>query len=81
MSKKNPYLQLDQQMVGDIYTSREVMENLTVLCDEYGARFAGTPEEYEAANFIAACFKRYGLQNVNLETYPYAGWTRGPRDA
>ena len=77
MSKKNPYLQLDQQMVGDIYTSREVMENLTVLCDEYGARFAGTPEEYEAANFIAACFKRYGLQNVKLETYPYAGWTRG----
>ena len=77
MSKKNPYLQLDQQMVGDIYTSQEVMDNLTVLCDEYGARFAGTPEEYEAANFIAACFKRYGLQNVKLETYPYAGWTRG----
>ena len=77
MSKKNPYLQLDRQMVGDIYTSREVMENLTVLCDEYGARFAGTPEEYEAANFIAACFKRYGLQNVKLEPYPYAGWTRG----
>ena len=77
MSKKNPYLQIDQQMVGDIYTSQEVMDNLTVLCDEYGARFAGTPEEYEAANFIAACFKRYGLQNVKLETYPYAGWTRG----
>ena len=77
MSKTNPYLQLDQQMVGDIYTSQEVMENLTVLCDEYGARFAGTPEEHEAANFIAACFKRYGLQDVKLEAYPYAGWTRG----
>ena len=77
MSKTNPYLQLDQQIVGDIYTSQEAMENLTVLCDEYGARFAGTPEEYEAANFIADCFKRYGLQNVKLEEYPYAGWTRG----
>ena len=77
MSKTNPYLQIDQQMVGDIYTSQEVMENLTVLCDEYGARFAGTPEEHEAANFIAACFKRYGLQDVKLEAYPYAGWTRG----
>ena len=77
MSKTNPYLQLDQQMVGDIYTSQEAMENLTVLCDEYGARFAGTPEEYEAANFIAACFKRYGLQNAELEAYPYAGWSRG----
>ena len=77
MSKTNPYLQLDRQMVGDIYTSHEAMENLTVLCDEYGSRFAGTPEEYEAANFIAACFKRYGLQNVELEAYPYAGWSRG----
>ena len=77
MNKTNPYLQLDQQMVGDIYTSQESMENLTVLCDEYGARFAGTPEEYEAASFIAACFKRYGLKNVELEAYPYAGWTRG----
>ena len=77
MNKTNPYLQLDRQIVGDIYTSQEVMDNLTVLCDEYGARFAGTPEEYEAANFIADCFKRYGLQNVSLEDYPYAGWTRG----
>ncbi len=77
MSKTNPYLQLDQKIVGDIYTSQEAMENLTVLCDEYGARFAGTPEEYAAANFIADCFKRYGLQNVELEAYPYAGWTRG----
>ena len=77
MSKTNPYLQIDQQMVGDIYTSQEVMENLTVLCDEYGARFAGTPEEHQAANFIAACFKSYGLQDVKLEAYPYAGWTRG----
>ena len=77
MHKTNPYLQLDQQMVGDIYTSQEVMDNLTVLCDEYGARFAGTPEEYAAANFIADCFKKYGLQNVRLEDYPYAGWTRG----
>lgn len=77
MSKTNPYLQLDRQIVGDIYTSQEVMENLTVLCDDYGSRFAGTPEEYAAANFIAECFKRYGLRNVTLEEYPYAGWTRG----
>ena len=77
MSKTNPYLQLDRQIVGDIYTSPEVMQNLTVLCDDYGSRFAGTPEEYAAANFIAECFKRYGLRNVKLEEYPYAGWTRG----
>ena len=77
MKNKNPYLNLDQQMVGDIYTSREVMDNLTVLCDDFGSRFAGTPEEYKAAIFISETFTRYGLKNVRLEEYPYAGWTRG----
>ncbi len=77
MKITNPYLNFDQQMVGDIYTSSEVMDNLTVLCDDFGARFAGTPEEYKAATFIAETFTRYGLKNVRLEDYPYAGWTRG----
>lgn len=78
MNNKNPYIHIDQQMVGDIYTSRESMENLTVLCDDFGSRFAGTPEEYKAATFISETFTRYGLKNVRLEEYPYAGWTRGP---
>ncbi len=78
MNKKNPYLQIDRHMVGDIYTSHESMENLTVLCDDFGSRFAGTPEEYKAATFISETFTRYGLKNVRLEEYPYAGWTRGP---
>ena len=77
MNNKNPYLHIDQQMVGDIWTSRESMDNLTVLCDDFGSRFAGTPEEYKAATFISETFTRYGLKNVRLEEYPYAGWTRG----
>ncbi|RKU07331.1 aminopeptidase [Candidatus Poribacteria bacterium] len=78
MSEKNPYLQIDQQMVGDIYTSREVMDNLTVLCDDFGSRFAGTPDERRAADFICETFDRYGLKDARLESYPYAGWSRGP---
>ena len=77
MSYNNSYLQIDRQMVGDIYTSREVMDNLTVLCDDFGSRFAGTPEERKAADFIADTFRRYGLKDVQLESYPYAGWSRG----
>ena len=77
MSQKNPYLQIDQQMVGDIYTSREVMDNLTVLCDDFGSRFAGTPDERRAADFICETFDRYGLKDAQLESYSYAGWSRG----
>ena len=77
MSHEHQYLQLDRQMVGDIYTSREAMDNLTILCDDFGSRFAGTPEERKAAEFIQETFVRYGLKNVRLEAYPYAGWSRG----
>ncbi|MCS6859123.1 MAG: M28 family peptidase [Abditibacteriales bacterium] len=77
MACENPYLQIDRLMVGDIYTAREVMDNLIVLCDELGSRFAGTPEERKAAEFIAETFKRYGLNDVRLEPYTYAGWSRG----
>ncbi len=70
----NPYLSLDQQMVGDVYTSSEVMHNLTVLCDDFGSRFAGTVAEKQAADFRLGCFQEYGLSEARLETYPYAGW-------
>ena len=41
----NPFLAFDQKILGDVYTSREVMENLLVLCDDFGARFGGTKSE------------------------------------
>jgi hypothetical protein len=36
MTTKNPYLEIDNKMVGDIYTSSEVMDNLLVLCYDFG---------------------------------------------
>ncbi|MEZ4868771.1 MAG: M20/M25/M40 family metallo-hydrolase [Caldilineaceae bacterium] len=73
----NPYLTLDQQMVGDIYTSAEVMDNLAILCDDFGSRFGGTTGERQAAEFIKAKLEAYGLQNVQLEPVHYTGWRRG----
>jgi Zn-dependent M28 family amino/carboxypeptidase len=74
---KNSHLPLDQQITGDIHTSPEAMENLAVLCDDFGSRFGGTAGERLAADFIAAKFKEYGLKNVHLEPFEYLGWTRG----
>jgi len=73
----NPYLSLDQQIVGDIYTSAETVENLSVLCDDFGSRFGGTEGERLAANFIKAKLEEYGLSNVHLEPVEYLGWQRG----
>lgn len=73
----NPYLSLDQKIVGDIYTSAETVENLSVLCDDFGSRFGGTEGERLAAEFIQAKFEEYGLSNVHLEPIEYLGWQRG----
>jgi len=74
---QNPHLPLDQKIVGDIYTSPEAMDNLSVLCDDFGSRFGGSEGERLAAEFIQARFNEYGLSNVKTEAIPYLGWTRG----
>ena len=73
----NPHLPADQQIVGDIYTATEAMDNLITLCDDFGSRFGGTAGERLAAQFIKAKLKEYGLSNVHLEPFEYLGWKRG----
>jgi len=73
----NPFLEIDRLIVGDIYTSNEVQDNLLVLCDGLGSRFAGSPEEKEAAEFMAGKLSEYGLPVVGLEAITYTGWKRG----
>ena len=73
----NPYEALDQQIVGDSYTSCEAIDNLAVLCDDLGSRFGGTLGERQATEFIQKKFREYGLSNVHLEAVEYLGWTRG----
>jgi hypothetical protein len=70
-------LTIDQQIVGDAYTSTEAMDNLVTLCDEFGSRFGGTEGERQAVEFFQAKMNAYGLSNVHAETVEYVGWTRG----
>jgi len=73
----NPYLEIDQKMVGDTYTSPEIWENLRILTDEYGSRFGGTAGESQAADFLRKKMIAYGLKNVTAEPIEYFGWRRG----
>jgi aminopeptidase YwaD len=70
--------EIEQRMVGDVYTSREVMDNLEVLCDDFGSRWGGTEGERQAAEYFLARFREYGLSGCRLEPFEYVGWTRGP---
>lgn len=77
MGKKNPHLQIDQKIIGDVYTNDEIWENLATLCDEFGSRFGGTAGEEAAAQFLKEKLITYGCQNVHLEPILYEGWRRG----
>ena len=77
MKAHNPFLSVDQQMVGDVYTSSETMDNLIILCDDFGSRFGGTKSERQAVEFFKTKMEEYGLQNIQLEPVEYTGWTRG----
>lgn len=77
MTPNNPFLSIDRQIMGDVYTSTEAMDNLTILCDEFGSRFGGTAGEKQAAEFMKAKLEAYGLKNVHLEPIEYVGWRRG----
>ncbi|RLT34264.1 MAG: aminopeptidase [Chloroflexi bacterium] len=77
MSPQNPFLALDRQIIGDIHTSNEVMDNLTFLCDECGSRFPGSAGEGMAVEFMQEKMRAYGLCNVHTEAFPYGGWQRG----
>ena len=74
----NPYLELDRAMLGDIYTTTEPMDNLIMLCDEFGSRTPGTPDERAAADFLRGKLEAYGLENARLEPFQHNAWRRGP---
>ena len=67
----------DKLLAGEIFTSTDIQMNLEILCDDLGSRFAGTPAEAEAAQFLQATLERYGLKDVHNEAFEYNGWTRG----
>ena len=69
--------EIERQVLGEIWTSGEMMESLRYLCDDLGSRFGGTESEHMAAEFLQAKMREYGLQNVHLEEFPVYTWERG----
>ena len=52
----------DKLLAGEIFTSADIQMNLEILCDDLGSRFAGTPAEAEAAQFLQTTLERYRTQ-------------------
>jgi Zn-dependent M28 family amino/carboxypeptidase len=73
------HLPLDRKIVGHIYTSGEMAEHMTALCDDLPHRFAGSKFEKRAAEYVEEAMTRVGLRSVRSEPFPITGWKRtGP---
>jgi len=55
----------------------EVANNLAVLCNEIGPRFAGTESYRRAAEFMVGQFAAYQLNRPHLEPFAFTAWRRG----
>jgi aminopeptidase YwaD len=69
---------LEREMLGDLWVSTDLWENLSYLCDACNGRFAGTEDEHRAGDFIMSRLRSYGLANVAAEPFEMRGWDRGP---
>ncbi|UCH57455.1 MAG: M28 family peptidase [Candidatus Bathyarchaeota archaeon] len=69
--------EVERRILGEVHSSSEAMSNLTALCDDFGGRFAGTPENREAAEFLLGRFEEYGFEAPHLETFRFMGCDTG----
>jgi carboxypeptidase Q len=65
------------RLAGSVYTGPS-MATLRELSDGFGGRLTGSPAYNHAADWAAAKFRSFGIQNVRLEPFTIpAGWQRG----
>ncbi|MFI4987529.1 MAG: M28 family peptidase [Alphaproteobacteria bacterium] len=61
---------------GRLWDSRAIIDDFRTLC-ALGGRFAGTPSEIQAREFLAARLAELVGAQVRREPIPYRGWDRG----
>ncbi len=65
------------RLAASVYTG-PAMHTLRELSDGFGGRLTGSPAYNHAAEWAAAKFRSYGIQNVKLEPFIIPnGWVRG----
>ena len=76
MRREDLYRDVDKQILGDAMVSDEAVATLRHLCDTIGNRMAGSTGERRAGDYIREHFTRIGLDNVQVEAFPFLAWER-----
>ena len=68
---------IEKELIGEVWQTSQIYENMLVLADEIGSRFAGTPSEKQAQKYLVNKLKEYGYENARAVPFKYYGWKRG----
>ena len=63
----------EKKVLGEAYSSKKALNNLTTLCDTYGGRFAGSKENRESAEYILGLYEENGFNDPHLESFKFMG--------
>jgi aminopeptidase YwaD len=77
MSQSSDLRDADARLLGEAMLSDEGLAVLRTLCDVHGSRFAGSPDEWRAGEFLLARMRDAGLSRVHAEPFPILAWRRG----
>lgn len=72
---------VDRWLTGDAWVRSRIPEHLVQLCDLIGPRWASTPQERSAADYIRAQMQAHGLASARLEPFQVDTWTHEPARA
>ncbi len=71
------YLKAERDLIGEIWQTSQIHENMLILADEIGSRFPGTESEKEAQEYLVDKLKEYGYEDARAVPFKYYGWKRG----
>ena len=65
---------IDRFLFGQAWTGSRIAERAGVLCEEIGPRWATSPAERRAAEYLRAQFAEDGLEGAELEAFQLPTW-------
>jgi aminopeptidase YwaD len=69
---------VDRWLTGEAWVNSRIARHLEELCDGIGPRWASTPEEARAAEYIRSQMETSGLADPRLEEFDVQTWSHGP---
>jgi hypothetical protein len=65
----------DRYLIGESWVGSQIDQHLQKLCVDIGPRWAGSPSERSAAEYIRDAMAANGLSDASLEEFPLKTWS------